>query len=152
MKKILAIATLTAASISSAHATVTPGNSNSITENAVTSTYIFDYTAEAPTVAPQFDTTVKHLDAIAAPLNTVLADTRFTTDQVSTVYKVEATYQGSNSSSYAAAFSSDGAAGNVGNMYATVDYGDVAHIVLIKNGEVVAGTTTVTYNVTGYHS
>ncbi|EHW7085913.1 hypothetical protein K2U01_004603 [Salmonella enterica] len=74
------------------------------------------------------------------------------TDQVSTDYKVEATYSGDNSGSYAVAFSSDGATGTVGNIYATVGHGDVAHIVLIKNGEVAAGTTTVTYNVTGYHS
>lgn len=152
MKKILAIATLTAASFGSAHATVAPGNSSAVNSNPVSSTYTFDYTAEASSVAPQYVTSVKHLDAIAAPNNTVLADTQFTTDQVSTDYKVEATYSGDNSGSYAVAFSRDGATGIVGNIYATVGHGDVAHIVLIKNGEVAAGTTTVTYNVIGYHS
>lgn len=152
MKKILAIATLTAASISSAHATVTPGNNPTITDNPVTNTYTFNYTAEAPSVAPQFVTSVKNLDPIHAPTNTVLADTQFTTDQISTAYKVEATYEGDNLNAYAAAFSSNGAAGNVNDAYATVGHGDIAHIVLIKKGEVAAGTTTVTYMVTGYHS
>ncbi|EIV7690385.1 hypothetical protein MA092_004552 [Salmonella enterica] len=152
MKKILAIATLTAASFGSAHAAITPANSSAVTDHPVQSTYTFDYTATTPSVAPQYVTSVKRLDATNAPNNTILADTVFTTDQESTDYHVEATYNGDNSNSYAAAFSSDGSTGTVGNTYATVGHGEVAHIVLIKNGEVAAGTTTVTYNVTGYHS
>ncbi|EIO8632844.1 hypothetical protein ACNGVM_000480 [Salmonella enterica] len=152
MKKILAIAALTAASISSAHATVTPASTNDITTNPVVNTYTFQYNADAPSVAPQFVTTVKTLDPINAGNNTVLADTTFTTDQVSTVYKVEAHYDGDNQNAYTAAFSEDGGTGNPANVYATVGYNDVAHIVLIKTGEVAAGTTTVTYTVTGYHS
>lgn len=152
MKKILAIATLTAASIGSAHAVVTPGNSSAVSSNPAASTYTFNYTAESPSVAPQFVTTVKHLDAIHVPANTILADTQFVTDDSSTDYKVEASFQGDNANAYAAAFSNDGVTGTVGNIYATVAHGDIAHIVLIKNGEITAGTTTVTYNVTGYHS
>ncbi|HCA3619340.1 TPA: hypothetical protein MO359_004536 [Salmonella enterica subsp. diarizonae serovar 61:i:z] len=152
MKKILAIATLTAASITSAHATVTPTNSNSVLTNAVVNTYSFDYNASAPSVAPQFDTTVKDVNPTTAVPNTVLADTRFTTDGVSTVYEVAATYHGDNLNSYAAAFSSNGNDGNQINTYATVERGDVAHIVLLKKSEVTPGTTTVTYTVTGYHS
>ncbi|EFV1989100.1 hypothetical protein HRI91_004193 [Salmonella enterica] len=152
MKKILAIATLTAASITSAHATVIPTNSNSVLTNAVVNTYSFDYNASAPSVAPQFDTTVKDVNPTTAVPNTVLADTRFTTDGVSTVYEVAASYHGDNLNSYAAAFSSNGNDGNQINTYATVERGDVAHIVLLKKGEVTPGTTTVTYTVTGYHS
>ncbi|EAQ9983120.1 hypothetical protein EAP48_16445 [Salmonella enterica] len=152
MKKILAIAALTAASISSAHATVTPVATNNVETNPVVSTYTFDYVATTPSVAPQFVTSVKSLDATAASTNTVLADTVFTTDQVSTVYKVEAHYDGDNLNGYSAAFSEDGSTGNPSNVYATVGHNEVAHIVLIKTGEVAAGKTTVTYTVTGYHS
>ncbi|EBJ4579662.1 hypothetical protein QCI94_003739 [Salmonella enterica] len=152
MKKILAIAALTAASISSAHATVNPVATNDVVNNPVVSTYTFDYTANAPSVAPQFNTTVKHIDATAADTNTVLADTTFTTDQVSTVYHVSANYAGDNLNGYTAAFSADGTTGNPSNVYATVDHNEVAHIVLIKTGEVAAGKTTVTYTVTGYRS
>ncbi|EAW1231852.1 hypothetical protein RG97_12360 [Salmonella enterica] len=152
MKKILAIATLTAASITSAHATVTPTNSNSVTSNPVVNTYSFDYNATAPSVAPQFDTIIKESNPIAARSGTVLADTKFNADQVSTVYEVAATYAGDNQNSYAAAFSENGGDGNQLNTFATVNRGDVVHIVLLKEGEVTPGTTTVTYTVTGYHA
>ncbi|EAT2562921.1 hypothetical protein EI761_22060 [Salmonella enterica] len=152
MKKILAIAALTAASVSSAHATVTPASSSDINTNPVVNTYTFQYPAQEPTVAPQFVTAVRSLDPINAQRDTVLADTSFTTDLVSTVYKVEASYDGDNRTAYSAAFSKDGGNGDPANVYATVGHSDVAHIVLIKTGEVAAGTTTVTYTVTGYHS
>ncbi|EKN2274366.1 hypothetical protein PWO62_000468 [Salmonella enterica] len=152
MKKILAIAALTAASMSSAHATISPASTNDITTNAVINTYTFQYSAQEPSVAPQFVTAVKVLDPIAARTGTVLADTTFTTDNVSTVYQVEAHYDGDNKTAYSAAFSEDGGNGNAANVYATVSHNEVAHIVLIKTGEVAAGTTTVTYTVTGYHS
>lgn len=71
MKKILAIAALTAASISSAHATVTPASSSDINTNAVVNTYTFQYSAQAPTVAPQFVTAVRSLDP--STLNPVLS-------------------------------------------------------------------------------
>ncbi|EDS4948860.1 hypothetical protein BWQ08_002232 [Salmonella enterica subsp. enterica serovar Redlands] len=152
MKKILAIATLTAASITSAHATVTPTSSNSVQSNAVVNIYSFDYDATAPSVAPQFDTVVKDVNPTTAVPNTVLADTRFTVDGVSTVYEVAAAYHGANLNSYAAAFSSNGNAGSQTDKYATVERGDVAHIVLLKKADVTPGTTTVTYTVTGYHA
>ncbi|EDX6842618.1 hypothetical protein C0V48_001135 [Salmonella enterica] len=152
MKKILTIAALTAASISSAHATVTPASSSEINTNAVVSTHSFQYSAQEPTVAPQFVTAVKSMDPINAGHGTVLADTTFTTDLVSTVYKVEASYDGDNRTAYSAAFSNNGSNGDPSNVYANVGHSEVAHIVLIKTGEVAAGTTTVTYTVTGYHS
>ncbi|EIE0339719.1 hypothetical protein LCT82_002761 [Salmonella enterica] len=152
MKKLLAIAALTAASMTSAHATVTPVATNDVNSNAVVNTYTFDYVATTPSVAPQFNTVVKGVDAVNSGTNTVLADTTFTTDQISTVYHVRADYAGANLSGYTAAFSSDGNTGNPSNVYATVGHDETAHIVLIKTGEVAAGKTTVTYTVTGYHA
>lgn len=153
MKKIIAIAALTASSLSCAYA-ATPATAPQTQENGVVSSTQFIFDAQQSTVAPVYTNQVITADALNAPLNSALAKTTFKTDGTSTSYKVEATYSGENSqTNLEAAFSTDGTTATSGQTALNgVSGKEDAYILLLKKAALNAGSTTVTYTITGYHA
>ncbi|ECG0448575.1 hypothetical protein DER61_26500 [Salmonella enterica] len=153
MKKIIAIAALTASSLSCAYA-ATPANSPATESHAVISTTQFIFDAQQTTVAPVFTTQVLTGDAMSATTGTALAKTSFKTNGTSTSYKVVANYAGENNdSNLEAAFSINGTTATPDDIALNdVSGQEDAYILLLKKAALNAGTTTVTYTITGYNA
>lgn len=152
MKKIIAIAALAAASISTANATQAPSTATSVNTPGAAAGTSFVFDAKQPSVAPVFSTSlVDGINYSAAPNGTVLASTRFTSFGY-TDYKVDASYQGANASSLSAAFSdgSHDATNNDVAIQGVAASAETVRIDLLKEGSISTGATTVTYTVTGY--
>ncbi|EHK1059678.1 hypothetical protein J4S57_003392 [Salmonella enterica] len=151
MKKIIAIAALASTLTAGAFA-ATPASSSAEMSNPVSTGTSFIYDSQEPSVALVFDTTILPINPSAAQTGDALAKTHFKTAGASTTYHVEASFAGANTGTQLeAAFSSNGTTADRGNVYLTnATANEDANILLLKKAALNAGTTTVTYTVTGY--
>lgn len=151
MKKIIAIAALAAASIATAHASVSvdhTGRGNTVVP-AANAQYAFDLNLAASTVAPQFNTTVV-TDAIHAADSTVIASTHFTLPSGVARYYVESDIQGTSSANLAVTTGENATAATLGNDTIKGSAADDAWINVVKTGDLQAGMNHITYTLTAY--
>lgn len=151
MKKIIAIAALAAASIATAHASVTVDNTGagSTVVTAANAQYKFDLNLSSSTVAPQFNTTVVGA-AIDAANNSVIASTHFTLPAGVVRYVVDSTISDNESSSLAATAGASATDATTGKTTIHGVAGDEAWINVVKLGELEAGVKHITYTLTAY--
>ncbi|ELB6046947.1 hypothetical protein RHU54_003410 [Salmonella enterica] len=155
MKTQIAIAALTIGLASAAYATPNITTSTGSNGEVVVGHYDFDYTSNAPSVAPVFTTTVTSAVAGDVADNTPLAYTSFIAPTgTQSIYKLTANYSGAAELQLQSYLNTAATVGTAGNLSATnVAAGDQLFIVLATSGTTLAaGTTHVTYTVNSYAS
>lgn len=152
MKKIIAIAALAAASITTAYAapvTVNTDGNGSRPNAAGNAQYQFDLDLAQSTFAPQFDTTVVS-DAINANKNSVIASTHFKLPEGVARYVLASTISDNAGNALAATAGGAQNDATTGNNTIHGTAGDDAWINVVKVGDLQPGVKHISYTLTAY--